>query len=419
MEPQVFETFCSMMYAAIHIFFVIIFIYLLLNIAYLLTLSIAGLFFRKRSMQFNDQKKRVAVLITTFREDEIILNTVKSATEHNYPTDKFDVFVAADQLKPSSLEELKKLNAHIYEVKFAVGSKARSLNFLLNKIDPFRYDIALVLDGDNVMMPGFLEKVNAAFQKGCKSVQAHRTAKNSNTPIAILDGISEEINNHIFRKAQRTLRFSSSLIGSGMAFEFTTLLRIYNKPGILDNPACDREIDFEMMKDGVMIEYLDDAIVLDEKVSRRDVFQNQRRRWLESQLSHLKLFFSKKEHIRHKGKEYWNKLFINLIPPRIFFIAIFLLIFIVCMLQYLTTSNITGIKIRLWGFLLAGYIIAMMAAIPPRYIRRSTLRAFFYLPSLLLSYLRAAFTMRSGRKEFIHTPKSFTGKSGSTEKSEY
>jgi cellulose synthase/poly-beta-1,6-N-acetylglucosamine synthase-like glycosyltransferase len=403
----------------LHIFFLIVFIYLSINIAYLLIASVAGFFYNKKTFQFSNEKKRIAVLITSYKEDEVILNTVKSAAEHNYPHDKFDVFLAADQLQSSTIAALKKFNADINEVQFEVGSKARSLNFLLNKIDAAKYDVAVVLDSDNIMMPGFLEKINTAFQRGYKCVQGHRTAKNRNTSIAVLDGISEEMNNHIFRKAQRALGFSSSLIGSGMAFEFPTLLRIYNKAGILDNPACDREVDFEIMKAGITIEYLEDAVVLDEKVARQDVFENQRRRWLESQLWHLKLFFSKTEYIYHKTKDYWNKLFINLIPARIFFVVIFSLIFVICLLQYVTHSNITGIRIRWWGLLFVAYAIALIAAVPSSFLKLSTLGALTHLPSLLISYLRAAFTMKSGRKEFVHTPKSFTGESGSTEKKEY
>jgi hypothetical protein len=170
------------------------------------------------------------------------------------------------------------------------------------------------------------------------------------------------------------------------------------------------------MKARITVNYLDDAVLLDEKVSLPRVFENQRRRWLESQWSHVKLFFSKTEHVHRKTKDYWNKLFINLIPPRIFFIGIFLLIFIICIIQYFTHSNITGIRMRWWGLLFAGYVVAMIGAIPLRFIKLSTIGAMLYLPFLFFSYLRAAFTMKSGRKEFVHTPKSFTGKSGTTEK---
>lgn len=405
-----------MMYHALHILFAVVFIYLAVNVAYLLFISIAGLLSRKKVTLSSPEKKRIAVLITSYKEDDVIVNTIQQAVEHNYPADKFDVFLAADQLQPPTIEKIKQFRVDVNEVFFAVGSKARSLNYLLNKIDESKYDVALVLDGDNVMTAGFLEKINGAFQNRYHAVQGHRAAKNRNTPIATLDAISEEINNHLFRKAQRALGFSSSLIGSGMAFDFSSLKQVYNKPGILDNPACDREVDFEMMKNGIVVQYLDDAVVLDEKVSNRNVLEKQRRRWLESQILHLKLFFSKSEHVRHKTKDYWNKLFINLIPPRIIFLAIFSLIFICCIVQYFLRPDLTGIDITGWLVLFICYMMSIIISIPRRFFTRSTLSAFLYVPAVLFTYIKAALTMKANRKEFVHTPKSFTGKSGTTKK---
>jgi hypothetical protein len=43
-----------------------------------------------------------------------------------------------------------------------------------------------------------LKKINAAFEYDFIAVQGHRTAKNTNNSWAILDAISEEINNNIF-----------------------------------------------------------------------------------------------------------------------------------------------------------------------------------------------------------------------------
>lgn len=405
-----------MMYDVLHILFSILFIYLSINILYLLFVSIAGRVKKTKSYYNHPVKKKIAVLITSYKEDEVIVNTATSASQHNYPEQSFDIYLAADQLKRATIDELKRLKINVNEVHFEVGSKARSLNFLLNKINENEYDIALVLDSDNIMLPGFLEKINAAFQNGRRAVQGHRIAKNINTPVSILDAISEEINNHIFRKSQKVLGFSSSLIGSGMAFEFKKLKEIYNKPGILDNPACDREIDFEMMKAGIVIEYLEDANLLDEKVSTKKVFENQRRRWLESQAFHLKLFFSKKEKVLNKSKDFWNKLFINLLLPRIFFVAVFFLIFIICGLQHFLHVSITGIPFSWWMILFIAYITSMIISIPRRFLNAATVRAFIYLPSILFSFLKAAFTMRFNRKEFVHTPKSFTGGSGSTNK---
>jgi cellulose synthase/poly-beta-1,6-N-acetylglucosamine synthase-like glycosyltransferase len=396
-----------MIAAAAHIFFLILFIWLSVTIIYLLIAAVAGRLPVKRTRTGHAPLKKIAVLITSFKEDEVIINTVASAVNHDYDKNFFRVFLAADQLKPATIMALGSSGASVYEVHFERGSKARSLNYLLNTIDENEYDIAIVLDGDNIMLPGSLRRVNDAFAEGFRAVQIHRMAKNTNGPVARLDAISEEINNHLFRKAQRNMGLSAATIGSGMAFEFLRLKQIYNKPGILDNPACDREVDFEMMKHNIIVGYLDDVFLLDEKVSKRQVFENQRRRWLESQLIHLGLF--RKEQVPDKTKDYWNKLFINLLPPRILFIGLIGLIVIILFLSRWLNYDLTGIKPSAWLGLFFLYFLALFLSVPRQYLNIATAKALLALPVLLVAFLKAALTVKPKRKVFIHTPKSFSG----------
>ena len=55
------------------------------------------------------------------------------------------------------------------------------------------------MDADNTVQPDFLRRLNETFETGTRAVQAHRQAKNRNTPTAVLDAVSEEINNAVFR----------------------------------------------------------------------------------------------------------------------------------------------------------------------------------------------------------------------------
>ncbi|MEO8584494.1 MAG: glycosyltransferase, partial [Flavitalea sp.] len=208
MELPHHKQFQDMIHFILHIFFTIIYAYLSITIFYIFIVSIAGFFNRRKSYAINPDKKRIAVLITSYKEDNIIINTIKQATTHNYPEAFYKVFLAADHLQPGTIFELRKFNATIVSLINEKSSKARSLNNLLNSIDEEQFDIAIILDGDNIMMPGFMEKINAAFQNGYRAVQGHRTAKNKNSAVAVLDALSEEVNNHLFRKAQRALGFS-------------------------------------------------------------------------------------------------------------------------------------------------------------------------------------------------------------------
>jgi cellulose synthase/poly-beta-1,6-N-acetylglucosamine synthase-like glycosyltransferase len=397
-----------MIQTILHIFFLILFVYLAINTLYFFVVAIAGKLYRKPVYGTHAAKKRIAVLIPSYKEDHIIVTTARKAAEHNYPRSAFDVFVAADQLQPETIAALRAIPVHVLEVQFEIGSKARSLNRLLNHIPENDYEVAIILDADNIMMPGCLEKVNHAYQHGFRAVQGHRIAKNRNTPVAILDAMSEEINNHIFRRGQRALGFSCSTIGSGMAFEFKKLKEVYNKPGILGNPACDREVDFEIMKADICIEFIDDAYVLDEKVSSKAVYERQRMRWMESQIIHLRLFFDKKNGPVPKTKDYWNRLFYNMVPPRLIFLASYFLVFVLFAIEYLTGFSFLYPSYTWWLVLTATYLITFLIALPAGFYSWSTLKAMAHIPLLVFSVFRALFNMKVSRKEFLHTPKAFT-----------
>jgi len=396
-----------MLLTILHIIFYILFLYLAVNTFYFLVVAIAGKIRKQPVYKSHDLKKRIAVLIPSYKEDHVIVQTARKAREHNYPTEKFDVYVAAHHLTKETIQQLRDIPVNVIEVSFEIGSKARSLNKLLNVIPETNFDVAIILDADNIMLPGCLEKVNHAFQQGYRSVQSHRIAKNKNTSVAVLDAISEEINNHLFRRGQRALGFSANVIGSGMAFEFSKLKEIYNKPGILGNPACDREVDFEIMKSNIMIEFIEDAYVLDEKVSSKAVFERQRTRWLESQVIHLKMFFADSRAIK-KNAHYFNKLFNNLIPPRVIILLIYVLVFLIFLLEKASGLPILAPTYTWWFLLTLLYAFTLMLSVPVNLYSVQTAKAVLYIPVLMFSMVRALFKMKVSRKEFLHTPKAFT-----------
>ena len=170
---------------------------------------------------------------------------------------------------------------------------------------------------DNVMAVDFLTKINGSFGHNYLAVQGHRTAKNLNTSLAILDAISEEINNHIFRKGHRVLGLSSAIIGSGMAFRYDYFKQLMSTVTAVG--GFDKEIELKMLKAGHKIAYLDDAFVYDEKVQKAEVFSNQRRRWLSAQLHYFRLYFwNSFRDLLFKGNlDYFDKAIQFIQPPRV------------------------------------------------------------------------------------------------------
>jgi cellulose synthase/poly-beta-1,6-N-acetylglucosamine synthase-like glycosyltransferase len=399
------------MLTVIQVLFAAIFIYLAFSVLYLLVFAIAGRLRRYSPYAITPGKKRIAVLICSYKEDNVILGTARKAAEHNYPGDKFDVIIAADQTSPQTIAALRAIPVTVYEMDHkGKSSKSRSLNVLLNALDENAYDIALVLDGDNVMMPDCLEKLNSAFHHGFRCVQLHRTAKNTNNEVAVLDGLSEEINNNIFRNGQRALGFSSCLIGSGMAFEYGLLKEYFNVEKYLDSHIEDRVPDAMMVKQGVVVEYIPDTEVYDEKVASGNTFEKQRIRWMEAQHRHLQIILAPSYFKGRRGLQFWNRLVINTMPPRLIMIAAFLFLLALAFLfTFLGWDGLIWPGWQYWLLAFAALLISLLVSIPPRFMRWSLLMgSVTNLLSLMRHMVMGVFQMKTHRKEFMHTPKVYT-----------
>lgn len=385
-----------------------VFLYLFFNVAYLLLFSVAGMFRRKSRYSSVSNKNKTVVLIPTYKEDAIIIETAQNAIRHNYPRDLFDVVIIADQLQESTLNTLSKLPVRLVKVSFEKSTKAKSLKYALLQLPDQYYDIVLILDADNIMGEDCIEKVNHAFNMGHEMVQLHRTAKNRNTPTAILDAASEEINNHIFRQGHRALGISSALIGSGMAFRYTDFKTLMMETDIENNPGEDREIYLELLKQGKICEYIEDALVYDEKVQSGQVLEKQRTRWLSAQLQYAKRFWIK-EFIRtfSYNIHYFDYALQTLLLPRIMLLMTTMMLAISSLGIHLITGFDFYPGFAFWIALFAGCTISIMFS-TYRYVSfKDLLSALGSLPKTSWSFFKALLRSSSDQQEFIHTPKDF------------
>lgn len=390
----------------LHIAGLILFIYLFCSISYLLVIAIAGMLYRENLPPPASRFARIAILIPVFKDDHVIEHTVSEALNHDYHEGLFDVIVIADSLKHSTIAKLRQMGATVLEV--AAGMKARSIHAALSVLPDDKYSLVMILDADNIMKPDCLNLVNDYYQAGHLAIQCHRTAKNEQNPVARLDAISEEINNHLFRLGPQALGFSAAPCGSGMAFEIGLIRSIFDYPGILDNPGEDREIDMQLLKRGIRMHYIPDAWVLDEKVASHDVFQKQRVRWLEAQWYHLRRFLEPDMKGIKINRQYVNKLVQNLLLPRSLYMVVFSGIIVLLILRYATGKHFMFPIAGWWLSLLLFFVLTLCMAMPSRFFSSATIRALLALPLLIISMLRAVFSMQRSRKEFLHTPKSYT-----------
>lgn len=368
---------------------------------YILIFSVASFFYKQQKYSDNGNIKKIAVLIPGYKEDEVIVEVANAALQQDYPSDFYDVVIIADSFQKETISELKNLPISVIEVSFEKSTKSKALNKAMATLER-DYDIAVVLDADNVMANDFLKQINAAFENGFIAVQGHRTAKNTNNSWAILDAISEEINNNIFRKGHRVLGLSSAIIGSGMAFQyhyFKTLMATVTAVG-----GFDKEIELKMLKEGNKIVYLNDAMVFDEKIQKAEVFGNQRRRWLSAQLHYFKKdILNACKHLVMKGNvDYFDKAIQFIQPPRILLLgAVILCSVSFVMLNYwLDNQNSYS---DYWVVLLIACVLSFVFSVPKSFYNSKTLKALMSLPKGMFMMLLSLLKIKGANKTFIHT----------------
>jgi len=230
-------------------------------------------------------------------------------------------------------------------------------------------------------------------------------AKNTNTAFAVLDAVSEELNNTIFRKGHRAIGLSSALIGSGMAFDYQMF-----KTRMLDIKAIggfDKELELTLLRDKVKIEYLNDALVADEKVQKVEVFENQRRRWLSAQFIYFRRFVIPGFYhlITRANIDFFDKVYQMVSPPRILLLGVSILI----SAFYVLLSFIDNVQSAFlfnyfhWFTLLVLIIVAFGLAIPLKFYNKQTFSALLSLPKAFFSMFLSLFKLKGANKKFIHT----------------
>jgi 1,2-diacylglycerol 3-beta-glucosyltransferase len=390
-----------MIASLIDIFTLLICTYTGATVLYVLVFMIAGHLGRADDSpaDFVPKKQRkIAVMVPAYREDAVIEATVLANLRQDYPADHYDIFVLADSFQSATLSRLRTLPIQVVEVVVAQSSVANALRVGVQQLPPYGYDIVLISDADNVMATDFLSRINVAFDKGWRSVQGHRVAKNVNNTVAILDAASEEINNHIFRKGHRALGLSPALIGSGMAFDYALLLDYLS--GAQEIGGYDKELEMYLRQRRIKTAYIADALIYDEKVQRRMVLQHQRTRWIEAQLQHLKLYFFKGLARFFSGDfDYANKVIHFLMPPR------------VLLLGLLTVSLLVGLVMQQTWFsrMIALQLVVLSCTLVlsiPHSIRRliTFKEILFTLPIVFVTFIVSTFNYRKAKKKFIHTP---------------
>ena len=364
------------------------------SVLYLFVFALLSHIKRKDIYPAAGKLHRFVILYPAYKEDRVIENAVSNFLEQDYPKSCYDVVVISDQMQDDTINRLKSMSVTLMEVHFQQSSKAKAMQYAMENLDKNTYDMVVIMDADNTVEPNFLHELNKAYHSGCLVIQAHRMAKNLNTDTAILDAVSEEINNSIFRKGHVRLGLSAALIGSGMAIDFQWFKKNIFK---LQTAGEDKELEALLLKENIFIEYLEHVNVYDEKTQKDSTFYNQRRRWLASQLFAIKNNIGKLPGALFDGKfDYANKICQWMMLPRVLLLGFIGIISIIVLLYQWTWA----IK---WFILELLLVITLSLAVPDYLVNEQFKKAVWKAPKLFLLMTLNLFRLKGVNKKFIHT----------------
>lgn len=256
------------------------------TVLYLGVFSIASLINRNTIVTKAKTLNRFVILIPAHKQDSVIEHTVVSILGQAYPQRMFDVVVISDHQSEMTNMRLAQYPITLLTPDFAESTKAKSLQFAILNLPEFKiYDIALVLDADNIVGQDFLTEVNDAFETAAtKAIQLHRISRNRDTAAARMGSIFEEINNAIFRRGHINLGISAALAGSGTAYDFA-----WFKTNVMKAKTSgeDKELEALLLRQGYFIDYFDNILVYGEKKRTTVKMNEQRGRWAYQQLQNF------------------------------------------------------------------------------------------------------------------------------------
>ena len=367
--------------------------FLSLCVAYFLIFAIASLFYHEKQYPDTETRHRFLVLFPAYAEDAVIVNSIKTFLQQDYPKEYYQIVTISDHQKEETVRQLQALPITTLIATYDNSTKAKALNFAIETTKG-NFDTVVILDADNLVPTFFLSEINKIRASGIETIQVHRYGIINDSPIALLDDISEEINNSIYREGHQVLGLSSALTGSGMAFDYTWFKLNISKT---NSAGEDKELEILLLKQRIHILYTSKPYVFDKKTDKHEAICKQRKRWLASQ--YYLVFASLPNIIKALFSfniSYADKILQWMLPPRLIQLT---LIFVITLSMIIFNLN-NSYK---WMILIATQTISILISIPKKYWTAALFESLIYIPKLTVVTLINMFRLRETKKTFIHT----------------
>jgi cellulose synthase/poly-beta-1,6-N-acetylglucosamine synthase-like glycosyltransferase len=229
------------------------------------------------------------VLIPAHDEELVIGRLLRSLDGLDYPRDRFDVCVVADNCADGTASIARTFDARVYErVDDAQRAKGFALRWLLTRLRAERrpYDAFVVLDADSVVEANLLRSFDARLEAGSQVVQAYYSVLNANaSAVAGLRYAALAALHYLRPLGRAALGLSCGLKGNGMCFAAPVLETFAWNWFTL---AEDVEFHLALVHAGVRVDFAPETKVLADMPVTLAQSTTQNQRWERGRLQMLR-----------------------------------------------------------------------------------------------------------------------------------
>jgi 1,2-diacylglycerol 3-beta-glucosyltransferase len=362
--------------------------------AHLMVLTVAALRHRPRIPPPGPARRRFALLIPAHNEEAVIGRLLESVRRLDYPADRVEVYVVADNCSDDTAGRARALGAAVYERSdcFPQG-KGAALRWLVEQIQPVLESQAfVVLDADSVVDANLLRAMDARLEAGSRVVQAHYSVLNAEeSPVAALRYAALAAVHYLRPLGRSALGLSCGLKGNGLCLAGPVLRRF---GWSWDGLAEDAQLHLTLVREGIRVDFAPETAVRADMPVTFTQATSQNVRWERGRLQLLRQVPALLGHgLARRDPLALDASVEQLIPP----LSVPFVVGGLCLVAaVLARSALLG---SLAAASLVGQVLYVLAALAlvraPRRIYRALCYAPIYIVWKLWIYIRAIFGWRS------------------------
>lgn len=242
-----------------------------------------------------EPQNNFAIIIPAHNEESVIAKTLKSCKVMEYPSDKFKIFVVADNCTDKTADIVKENGVTCLERNDRVNiGKGYALSWAFDLVLSMGFDGFVVIDADCVVDIHALQEFDKYFRDGYQALQANDVASNpDDSPMSYVVAVGNVIENDLFYAPKSDLGLSVFLRGTGMVFHRDLLMKFsWGAHSIVE----DVEYSLNLLRQGQKVKFVKNVKVRSAFPVTLEQLNIQRTRWARGNLSFgkknaLKLLF--------------------------------------------------------------------------------------------------------------------------------